>query len=285
MQKVILFYKFTPLADPEAVRMWQFDLADALALRGRVIVSPHGINGTLGGEMGALKRYVRRLKEYPGFRGTEIKWSAGGAEDFPRLTVKARDEIVTFGVPDELVVDDGGVVGGGLRLSPGELHRLVAEKPETVFFDGRNRVEASVGRFRGAVVPDVDHTRDFVGELESGKYDHLTDKPVVTYCTGGIRCEVLSALMVNRGFREVYQLDGGVVRYGETFGNGGLWEGSLYVFDRRGVVDFGEGAAVIGVCSVCGDPTRYVGDCADVACKAQLVACRDCTPRCVAHAA
>ena len=284
MQKVILFYKFTPLADPEAVRLWQYALAEGLGLRGRVIVSPHGINGTLGGEMDALKRYVRRFKEYPGFRGTEIKWSMGGADDFPRLSVKARDEIVTFGVPDEVRVDAGGVVGGGKHLGPGDVHKLVEAKPETVFFDGRNAYEAGVGRFKDAVVPEVDTTRDFVRELESGRYDHLKDKPVVTYCTGGIRCEVLSALMINRGFEEVYQIDGGIVRYGEAFGNTGLWEGSLYVFDKRGVVDFGDDATVIGICTVCGDPTSWVGDCDDPSCVEQLVACRTCTPRCARHA-
>lgn len=285
MQKVILFYKFTPLADAEAIRLWQHALAESLGLRGRVLISPQGINGTLGGDLPALKRYVRQLKEYPGFKGTEIKWSMGGAEDFPKLSVKVRDEIVTFGAADEVRVDEEGVVGGGQRLTPGELHRLVEEKPETVFFDGRNAYEAGVGRFRDAVVPDVNATRDFLGELDSGRYDHLKGKPVVTYCTGGIRCEVLSVLMRNRGFEEVYQLDGGIARYGETFGNKGLWEGSLYVFDKRGVMQFGDDAAVIGVCSVCGSPTNWVGDCADPACTEQLVSCRTCAPRCEQHAA
>ncbi|MFX4798033.1 rhodanese-like domain-containing protein, partial [Acinetobacter baumannii] len=84
---------------------------------------------------------------------------------------------------------------------------------EVVFFDGRNAMEAQIGKFRDAIVPDTETTRDFIAEIESGKYDDLKDKPVVTYCTGGIRCEVLSVLMRNRGFNEVYQLDGGIVRY------------------------------------------------------------------------
>ena len=284
MQKVILFYKFTPLPDPEAIRHWQLALAGSLGLKGRVIVSPHGINGTLGGDLDALKRYVRLLRDYPGFKGTEIKWSEGGADDFPRLSVKNRAEIVTFGVPDEIRVDEDGIVDGGVHLKPHELHALVEAKPDTVFFDGRNTYEAGVGRFKNAIIPDVATTRDFVGELDSGKYDHLKDKPVVTYCTGGIRCEVLTSLMKHRGFEEVYQLDGGIVRYGEAFGNEGLWEGSLYVFDRRGTMDFDEGAAIVGTCTVCGKPTNHVGDCADVSCTAQMVACPDCVPYCAEHA-
>ena len=157
--------------------------------------------------------------------------------------MKVRDEIVSFGAPGELSVDDGGVVGGGTKLTPDALHDLVAERGDDVaFFDGRNALEAAIGRFRGAIVPDVETTRDFVAELDSGKYDDLKGRPVVTYCTGGIRCEVLSSLMVSRGFGEVYQLDGGIVRYGERFGDDGLWQGSLYVFDKRGAIDFSDHA-------------------------------------------
>ena len=93
-------------------------------------------------------------------------------------------------------------------MKPYEVDKLVAERKDVVFFDGRNAYEARVGKFKNAVVPNVETSRDFVNEIESGKYDHLKDKPVVTYCTGGIRCEVLSAVMKNRGFKEVYQIDG-----------------------------------------------------------------------------
>ena len=82
-------------------------------------------------------------------------------------------------------------------------------------------------------MPNTATTRDFARELDAGVFDHLKDKAVVTYCTGGVRCEVLSSLMKQRGFQEVYQLDGGIVRYGEAFGDDGLWEGSLYLFDAR----------------------------------------------------
>jgi UPF0176 protein len=169
------------------------------------------------------------------------------------------------------------VVGGGARLTPDALHGLVAERgDEVVFLDGRNALEAGIGRFRDAIVPAAETTRDFVGLLDSGAYDHLKDRPVVTYCTGGVRCEVLSSLMANRGFGEVYQLDGGVVRYGERFGDDGLWEGSLYVFDGRGSVDFSDHAAVIGRCAGCDAPTNRTANCPDASCRAQFVVCESC---------
>ena len=278
--KILLYYAFTPLADPEAIRLWQRELAESLGLRGRILLSRDGMNGTVGGELTSLKRYLRKTRAYPAFKHLDVKWSEGSgldengsSLDFPRLSVKVRDEIVSFGAPGELRVDESGVVGGGIKLDPTALHSLIAERDDVVFFDGRNRFEAQIGRFRDAVVPEVSTTREFVTELESGAYDHLKDKAVVTYCTGGIRCEVLSALMKARGFDEVYQLDGGIVRYGETFGDDGLWDGSLYVFDGRGSMDFSDRATVIGHCVMCGSATNRMRNCCDPSCREQLVLC------------
>lgn len=293
--KILLYYVFTPLKDPEAVRHWQRELCESLGLRGRILISRDGLNGTVGGDLAAVKKYVRKTRDYPPFKSIDFKWSegtgldaAGLSLDFPRLIVKVRDEIVSFGAPDELRVDAAGVVGGGTKLAPTELHELVAARgDDVVFFDGRNAFEAEIGRFKNAVVPAVANTRDFAAELDSGKYDHLKDKPVVTYCTGGIRCEVLSGLMKARGFGEVYQLDGGIVRYGEAFGDEGLWEGSLYVFDQRMSVDFSDRTSVIGRCSVCAGPTKNMLNCRDLSCREQLVVCATCAadrvPACAAH--
>ncbi|MBT2483249.1 MULTISPECIES: rhodanese-related sulfurtransferase [unclassified Microbacterium] len=292
--KIVLFYAFTPLADPEAVRLWQRDLGEALGLRGRLIISKDGVNGTLGGDIRALKKWARSFRSYAPFKDADIKWSDGtGVDgegrslDFPKLSVKVRDEIVSFGAPGELRVDEHGVVGGGIRLTPEALHELVDERgDDVVFFDGRNALEAQIGRFRGAVVPDTETTRDFVALLDSGAYDDLKGKPVVTYCTGGIRCEVLSSLMTARGFGEVYQLEGGIVRYGEKYGDEGLWEGSLYVFDKRGSIEFSDQAQVVGHCVGCGTPTNRTANCTDLSCRAQFVVCGDCDAvPCAEHAA
>lgn len=277
LQKVILFYCFTPLPDPEAVRIWQQTLCESLEIKGRVLISPHGINGTLGGEMKALKKYVRNTKSYPGFKRIDFKWSDGTGQDFPRLSIKVRPELVAFGNPAELQVDANGVVGGGVHLKPTEVEKLVAERgDEVVFFDGRNAFEAKIGKFKNAVVPEVVTSRDFVAEIESGKYDDLKDRPVVTYCTGGIRCEVLSSVMKKRGFKEVYQIEGGIVRYGEKFRDKGLWEGSLYTFDGRMAIDFSESTKIIGECEKCSAPTKKFRNCANVSCHQLILLCDDC---------
>ncbi len=287
MQKILLYYKFTPLADPNAVRLWQRAVCEKLGLKGRILISEHGINGTVGGDMKALKAYAKETKSYAPFKDTSFKWSEGGRDDFPRLSVKVRPEIVTFGVPDRIKVDDSGVVGGGKRLRPEQVHKLVAERDDVIFFDGRNAYEAEVGRFKDAVVADVRHTRDFPEELKKPKYEQLKDKPVVTYCTGGIRCEVLSMLMKQEGFKEVYQIDGGIVKYGEKYGDDGLWEGSLYVFDERMGTKFSDKASDIGRCSHCGAQTSNYENCADKSCNDLILICEECVPEqsyCVRHA-
>ncbi len=196
LNKVILYYGFTPVADPEAIRLWQKQLCESYNLKGRILISKHGINGTVGGEMADVKKYVRETRKYEGFKKIVFKWSDGRGDEFPRLRVVVKDELVSFGNPDEIQVDENGVIGGGVHLRPEQVEELVKERgDEVVFFDGRNAYEAKIGKFKNAVVPDVESSRDFVREIESGKYDHLKDKPVVTYCTGGIRCEILSVVM------------------------------------------------------------------------------------------
>ena len=277
-QKIILFYKFTPLADPEAIRLWQRTLCEANALRGRILISKDGINGTVGGSLNQVKRYIRVMKDFAPFKDMQYKWSEGNGDEFPRLQVRVRDEIVTFGVPEEIVVDENGIVGGGIHLSPAEVNELVASRgDDVVFFDGRNEYEAAIGKFRNAVVPPIETTPEFVRVLESGVYDHLKDKPIVTYCTGGIRCEVLSLIMKNRGFKEVYQIEGGIVRYAEKFKDAGLWEGSLYVFDRRFKLDYSKDTKVLSTCHMCDTPTSEYHNCSNLTCRRRTLVCLTCT--------
>lgn len=277
MQKIILYYKFVPIADPEMTKLWQLELCKALGLKGRILISRHGINGTLGGPLDSLKAYKSAMNKTEIFKGIAYKWSEGSADNFPRLSVKVRPEIVAFGAPEELEVDASGVVGGGKHLKPKQLHKLLEERgEEVVFFDGRNKYEAKIGRFKDAVIPDVENSRDFIKEIEDPKYDAIKDKPVVTYCTGGIRCEVLSSLMKKRGFKEVYQLDGGIVKYGEAYKDKGEWEGKLHIFDNRMVMQFSEEAVDLGECVHCEDKTSNYENCANKQCNRLVLVCENC---------
>ncbi len=285
MQKVILFYKFIPVSDPEMTMRWQRELCERLNLSGRVILSPHGINGTLGGDIEDLRRYKREMNKSIVFKDIMYKWSDGSRDDFPKLSIKVRDELVAFKATGEIEVNEKGIVGGGKHLKPEQLHKLVQEK-EVVFFDGRNAYEAQVGKFKDAVIPTTETTRDFIKEIEDSKYNELKDKPVVTYCTGGVRCEVLSMLMKKRGFKEVYQMDGGIVKYGEKYGDEGLWEGSLYIFDQRMNRRFSDKSKDIGECVHCSNKTSNYENCADVSCNKLVLICETCrnnTAYCAVH--
>lgn len=287
MQKILLYYKFAPLSDPEAVKLWQKSLCTRLNLKGRILVSRHGLNGTVGGDIDDLKAYAKETKTYPAFKDIVFKWSDGSRDDFPRLSVKHRRELVGFkNSDDEFDVDLDGVIGGGKHIKPHEVNELVEQYgDDVVFFDGRNAHEAQIGKFKGAVVPNTNTSRDFIAELESDKYDDIKDKKVVTYCTGGIRCEVISAMMKKRGFKDVYQIDGGIVKYGEAYGDDGLWEGSLRVFDGRMTVEFSDHAVTIGECTHCAGKTSNFENCAHMECNDLVLICEDCkqTPDLLFH--
>jgi UPF0176 protein len=289
VKKVILYYKFVPVADPAITTRWQRELCQRLGLKGRVIVSPHGINGTLGGDIENLREYKREMNRSVLFKGITYKWSDGNGREFPRLSVKVRPELVAFGKTD-LKVDEQGVVGGGKHLKPEALHKLVEERGDVVFFDGRNAYEAAVGKFKDAVVPETRTTRDFKREIAGDKFNDIKDKPVVTYCTGGVRCEILSVMMKENGFKEVYQIDGGIVNYGQQYGDDGLWEGTLHIFDDRMRQRFSDKAEDIGQCAHCqGKTSRYV-NCDNVSCNRLVLVCQKCDqktscPDCVLAAA
>ena len=278
MQKIILYYKFIPVDDPRITMLWQRELCWRLGLKGRIIVSKHGVNGTLGGDIENLREYKREMNRSVLFKNIMYKWSDGTGEEFPKLSVKVKDELVAFQAGEELVVSERGVEGGGIHLKPQQVHELLQQRgDEVIFFDGRNAYEAQVGRFKNAIIPDIKTTHGFLKELEDPKYDAIKERPIVTYCTGGVRCEILSVLMKNRGFKEVYQIDGGIVKYGEAFGDEGYWEGTLYVFDGRMNHTFSSRAKQIGVCVHCHGKTSRFINCADISCNALRLVCERCT--------
>ena len=143
--RIVLYYVFTPLKDPEAVKLWQHTLCRELGLKGRILISEHGINGTVGGDLKAVKQYVRQTRSYGPFKGIEFKWSEGGAEQFPRLSVKVKPELVAFGVPEEVEVDSEKTleeVGETSPLSKAEILRTLPDDAEAVKDLIRERIAA-----------------------------------------------------------------------------------------------------------------------------------------------
>jgi UPF0176 protein len=283
---LLLYYALRPLADPEAVRLWQRELCARLGLRGRVVVSPQGLHGMVCGADDRLAHYASATRDHPALVDLQFRTSAFQETGLPGLEVTVQDELVPFGAADEVQVGDAGVVGAGRHLTPHQLHALLASGgDEVVLLDGRNRCETEIGRFRGALAPDVNAARELLAQLDGGRFDDLKERSVVTYCTGGLRSEILSTLMVNRGFREVYQLDGGIVSYGREFADDGLWEGALYVLDDRVRIAFSDHPAVLGHCETCGAGSHLYRECVAPLCRGRALLCNACADfaLCAAH--
>ncbi len=248
---VILFYKYAPIAEPEPFAAKQRELCVSLGLKGRLLIAREGMNGTLAGRAEAIDRYVASLHGEPRFNEVAVKRSEGDATTFPRLVVKVRPEIVALGI-------DGIAAERHNQLSPAEWKRILEEDPNAVVLDVRNRFESDAGRFAGAVVCEIEHFRelpDYVSQLEQ-----LKNRKVLIYCTGGIRCEKASALLRSRGFKDVFQLHGGIVTYQEQFGNE-HWEGECFVFDQRMTTRVDEGLVQVGRCAHTNRPTSRFVNC------------------------
>lgn len=267
MERIILLYKFCTLADPVAVRLWQEELCRRLHLRGRIIVATTGINATLGGHLKDLKAYKQAMNTVPAFRGINYKWSFGRAADFPKLSVKVRSELVTL---DASLNFDPQL--SSTALSPRQWHEYLRNNPQAIVLDARNRYESELGYFKAdnLIRPDIGAFK----EIKAVVAGLPKDQPIMTYCTGDVRCEYLSAYMLALGFGEVYHLNGGIMKYGQVFGDTGLWAGKCYVFDRRLNVAFSPAAVDLATCSACSGKTSEQVNCDD--CNHQLTLCGRC---------
>jgi len=267
--KIILFYKFVPVLDTESVRLWQKNLMERLNLRGRIIIADHGINGTLGGLEKNVKAYIKEMKEFEPFKKIQYKWSEGNEKDFPRVSVKVRPELITL-APDEKF----DVFNSTRGLKPKQWHKYIEDNPDVIILDARNDYESDIGIFKGKnlVKPKIKAFKEIKEELKKLP----KDQPILTYCTGDIRCEYLSAYMSHKGFDEVYHLDGGIVKYGDNYGDEGYWEGKCFVFDRRLKLAFSEDSKDIGECVHCSQSTSRHTNCENPTCNRLILVCRNC---------
>lgn len=270
--QVLLFYKYVPIEDPAALRLWQIELGTKYGLRGRVIVATEGINATLEGTKENTELYLKEYLADPRFSDTHIKRSVGTGDDFPRLSVKVRADIISSSA--KLDVDPRSMTGK--RLSPDELHAwYAAGKNDFYIVDMRNDYELKVGQFEGTIFPGLQNFRDLT--IKKDEIAHLKDKTVLTVCTGGVRCEKASGYLVKEGFKDVYQLDGGIVSFMEKYPGEGF-KGSLYVFDKRKTVHFDtpETHTVIGRCDLCGSNTENYENCTNNLCHLHFLLCENC---------
>lgn len=269
---VLAYYAFTPIADPRLEVSRHLDFLKDKDIRCRVYLSEQGINGQMSAEAADSVLYQEWLNSDPRFQKVRFKIHHHPEHAFPRASVKYRKQIVALDEEVDLSLT-------GEHVSPQKWKEMLAQQdPETLLLDVRNAYEWEIGHFAGAELPPLEHFRQFPSYARMLKEKYPTDKTkVMMYCTGGIRCELYSALMKQVGFEKVYQLDGGVIGYGLEEGDD-LWRGKLFVFDDRLAVPIVEGSEgeVISACSHCGSPSDVYYNCANMDCNELFLSCLNC---------
>jgi UPF0176 protein len=274
MHAVVAYYYLGEIQDPVAEAASHKEFLSGQGAVGRIYVSEAGINAQLSASPEGAEAYLAWMKRSPQFADLSFKIHLHPEPAFPKLTVKYRKQLVALDHPVDLSQR-------GTPVSPEEWDRMLAERgSDTLLLDVRNHYEWEVGRFKGAERPPMETFREFpayADQLATGNDPKRTK--VMMYCTGGIRCEFYSALLKEKGFEQVFQLEGGVIQYGLERGQNN-WEGKLFVFDDRLVVPISEESAPpVSACSQCGAASDTYYNCANMDCNALFLSC----PACLHH--
>ena len=219
-------YRFTSMPDRDELRQPYRDICTKLSLKGTILLSHEGINFFLAGSQESIDSYIEFIEQDERFREIPLKTSYSDYQPFRRMNVRLKKEIISLGLdhikPAEFTGDE---------ITPVNFKKMLDDGEEVLVLDTRNDYECRVGTFENAMELDIRTFRDFpraVGEISAD----LKDKPVVMFCTGGIRCEKASVVMLDAGFTNVKQLKGGILGYFEEVG-GDYWNGDCFVFDHR----------------------------------------------------
>ncbi len=266
--QILLYYCYAEISDPAEFRLKHHEFCLDLDLRGRVIVAAEGINGTVSGTKESCAAYMEELKADSRFSNIEFKIENSDSHAFQKLNVRLKNEIVHSGLehinPNQRT---------GKYVEPAEFKALTND-PEVVILDVRSNYEHELGRFKNAITLDINHFREFPDKIK--EIENLKDKKVVTYCTGGVKCEKASAFLLENGFHDVYQLHGGIIKYGMEAG-GEDFEGKCYVFDNRVAIDVNKvNPKVISKCYICETNSDRMVNCANPECNIHVPICESC---------
>ena len=269
--QTLLYYCYSRIEDAEQFASNHLQFCKSLNLVGRIIVADEGLNGTVSGTAESCKIYMDTLHADPRFSKIDFKIDDVEEPSFIKMHCRYKAEIVHSGLRDPGIINPEKKTG--IHLEPAEFVKMKDDQ-DVVIVDVRSNYEHSIGRFKNAVTFDIENFRDFpamINELAQYK-----DKKIVTYCTGGIKCEKASALLLHEGFENVYQLHGGIIKYGKEAG-GEDFEGKCYVFDNRVAVDVNTvNPVVISTCRNCGAHTTKMINCANPECNEHFTQCDAC---------
>lgn len=267
--KVISFYKYVKIEDPEVLMKGHLNWCLENGLKGKVYLAKEGISGSIFGDDELTRKYKNYLKSYKIFEDIWFKETPTDSVAFSKMHVRVKEEIVNSGLRSTKLEHTAP------KLTPEQLLKFYEDKKDFVIVDARNWYESKIGKFKNAITPQITHFREWPKVVES--LSEYKDKTIVTYCTGGIRCEKASAYMREQGFKDVYQIDGGILNYILQFPDT-YWEGGMFVFDDRRVFEPNTNDELMYTanCHFCGKPTSYHINCHNIDCDKIIVSCHDC---------
>lgn len=285
--RVLLYYMYVPIENPEEFAAEHLAFCKEVGLKGRILVAAEGINGTVSGTIQQTDKYIEKMHQDPRFAEMVFKIDEAEGHAFKKMHVRPRKELVTLRLEDD--INPHEITGA--YLSPKEFFEQMQQE-DTIVLDARNTYEYDLGHFRGAIRPDVETFRDLPNWVRENK-EMLEGKKILTYCTGGIRCEKFSGWLVKEGFEDVGQLHGGIATYGkDPEVQGELWDGQMYVFDERIAVSINRKEHVIvGKDYFTGEPCERYVNCANPECNKQIITSeenehkflRSCSDECREH--
>ena len=270
------FYSYAHIGNPEVLRDHLFISWNALDVLGRIYVAHEGVNAQLSVPAPKFDAFKEHLDSIDFLNGIRLNIAIEqDNKSFLKLKIKVRNKIVADGLND----DTFDVTNKGVHLSA-EAFNSITNQEDTIVVDMRNHYESEIGHFQGAITPDVDTFRDSLPIIEEDLAEHKEDKNLVMYCTGGIRCEKASAYFKHKGFKNVYQLEGGIIEYARQVKNQGLenkFVGKNFVFDERRSETISED--VIARCHQCGTACDTHVNCANEACHLLFIQCPSCAEK------
>ncbi len=269
--QVLLYYRYVQIDNPEKMMFEQRALCEKLHLKGRIIVSFEGINGTIEGTIENTEKYILELKKDVRFSGIDFKKSEGTGSAFGKLSIKVRPEIVASNIPN---LNPNSVTGK--HLSVEKLHEWFLDNKEFYIVDMRNDYEYISGHFEGSILSGFHNFKDLPAVVE--KLSPLKNKTIVTVCTGGVRCEKASGFLLQNGFNDVYQLENGIQTYMEAYPNE-HFKGKLYVFDNRLTIGFNTDSPdheIVGQCMLCNISCDTYVNCMNHVCHLHFICCENC---------
>lgn len=260
------FYKYVNIENVDIFQIEHLEYCKALGIKGKILLANEGINGTISGTPEQVEDYENYLNSINCFSDVKFKRTKAQEHPFRKTIVRIRQEVVTsnFNV---------NIKNTGKHLAPKEVKQILDTEKGVILLDARNDYESNIGKFKDAITPQIKTFKDFKKILP--EIDKYKNNKIIMYCTGGIRCEKASALLVENGFKDVNQIDGGIINYMQQYPDT-YFEGRCFVFDDRLSIESGEKTKDISLCELCHVPSgRYI-NCANTKCDKMFICCEYC---------